>query len=538
MVSFPLQSLLDLCCIRIAYLMWTRRDLTKKCSIVKLFDQLVDVVLADVQTLPLPEQLKSRIFYIVMPAGKRLLRLLDLWLSKTEPRNSQKWITGEMLFECLILNADGLINERKTAEKILSSRTVFKYSVVFAFRLACVNFLEMEVLKLWILVKQILLHKISKEGCDPLRFSAFFTGRFTFVKKPVIARVWKYIYEKRFSELPSSSCTTEPDEVLFWISYCLSKENATDIKEVPHFIGNDVDWYEFSLESAAYSGNVACLDYFINICKREVEYNYVGIIIGNFFVDQKNSEQPCFIFHFMLLDSQEKAELFREYPRKMVGHFLQWPLSQTFVENTEEIWNLIPDDSKYWVLLKVFAILVHENPLLNPITDFQGISGCYIGFNDLIHSVEHFRRIWIALWEISLDSDKLTVLNTVVFKSITHSRRHRKFRTYFRASGLKKKLLHLFLSNGEAVLELYEGATMKNSLRNLVAKYMPENFEDLDRRCISFLKTQTKQYRMKMKREMKLKIEFQHHDLFISRNHPQPVHDNFLNHIKKVAYLN
>ncbi|GBO14311.1 hypothetical protein AVEN_30114-1 [Araneus ventricosus] len=88
MVSFSLQSLLDLCSVRIAYLMWTRQDLTKKFSIEELFDQLVDLVLADVQKLPLPKQVKSRILQIVKPAGKRLLCLMNFWLSKTQPENS------------------------------------------------------------------------------------------------------------------------------------------------------------------------------------------------------------------------------------------------------------------------------------------------------------------------------------------------------------------------------------------------------------------------------------------------------------------
>ncbi|GBN37318.1 hypothetical protein AVEN_136420-1, partial [Araneus ventricosus] len=148
MVSPSLQSLSDLCGIRVAYLMWTRRDVTKKCLKEVLFDELVDFVLDDVGRLPLPEQLKSRIFKHVKPSGKHLLSLLNLWFSNQLPENSQKWLTSDMLSECLILNADGLINPRKTAEKLLSNRMLHDVS---AFRLACINFLEKEVLKLWIL---------------------------------------------------------------------------------------------------------------------------------------------------------------------------------------------------------------------------------------------------------------------------------------------------------------------------------------------------------------------------------------------------
>ncbi|GBN67753.1 hypothetical protein AVEN_61717-1, partial [Araneus ventricosus] len=47
---------------------------------------------------------------------------------------------------------------------------------------------------------------------------------------------------------------------------------------------------------------------------------------------------------------------------------------------------------------------------------------------------------------------------------------------------LKEKLLHLSLSNGEAVLEFYERENMKESLRSLMSKHMPEHYEDLDGR--------------------------------------------------------
>ncbi|GBN47910.1 hypothetical protein AVEN_216808-1, partial [Araneus ventricosus] len=160
MVYLSLQSLFDLCGIRIAYLMWTCRDVTKRGLKEILFDELVSVVSSDVQSLPLPEKTKARILKHVRPAGSHLLSLLSLWLFM-QPENSQKCLTGEMLFECLILNADGLINQRKTAEKILSSRILDN---VFAFRLACINFLEKEVLKLWILVKEYFLNKLILEG--------------------------------------------------------------------------------------------------------------------------------------------------------------------------------------------------------------------------------------------------------------------------------------------------------------------------------------------------------------------------------------
>ncbi|GBM95591.1 hypothetical protein AVEN_207051-1 [Araneus ventricosus] len=454
MMLFPsLQSLLDLCAIRIAYLMWTRRDVVKKCSKEgifdecsaveladmqrlplpkcpkeELFDEFEGVVLADVQSLPLPKQVKSRILNNVKPAGKRLLSFLNLWLSKTQPENSQEWLTDEMLFECLILNADGLINQRRTAEKILSRRMLHN---VLAFRLACVNFLENEVLKLWIFVRQYFLNKIILEGEQPHSFLREYSFREILVKTQSLCCASPYMLGT--ANFPRFPCTREPDEVLFWISYCLSKENAIAIKEVPHFMGHDVDWYEFSLESAALSGNVSCFDYFKNFCKRKVDYSHIKIIQGIFSPYGKDCGQPCLVFYFMLLNWQERTELLRKRPMHMLSHFLQWPLSQTFVENTEEMWNLIRDDYKDWVLLKIFTILFNENILLNPITNCDGFPCSFLGVNTLIHRVEHLKGIWIALWEISLDSYKLKVLNSIVFKSIVHSRRRREFRTNFKA---------------------------------------------------------------------------------------------------------
>ncbi|GBN01865.1 hypothetical protein AVEN_264158-1 [Araneus ventricosus] len=112
MVSPSLQSLSELCGIRVAYLMLTRRDVTKKCLKEVLFDELVDFVLDDVGRLPLPEQLKSRIFKHVKPAGKHLLSLLNLWFSNQLPENSQKWLTSDMLSECLIPGVGNLLKRK------------------------------------------------------------------------------------------------------------------------------------------------------------------------------------------------------------------------------------------------------------------------------------------------------------------------------------------------------------------------------------------------------------------------------------------
>ncbi|CAL1274936.1 unnamed protein product, partial [Larinioides sclopetarius] len=429
-----LQSLVELSAIRIAYLMWTRRDVVKKCSEEELFDELEKVVLADVKSLPLPEQLKSRILTNVKPVGKRLISFLNLWFSKTHLENSQKWLTDEMFFECLILNADGLINHRKTAERILSCKIL---NNVLAFRIACVNFLENEVLKLWAFVKQYFLKKIILEGEQPHLFQRRCSFREILVKRDPPYNEWPPSpYRFKLSNIPRFPCTRESDEVLFWISYCLSKENAIVMKEVPHFMGNDVNWYEFSLESAALSGNVACFDYFQNFCKKKVEYDHLNIIDGILLSFGEEWEQPCLIFNFMLLNSQERTELLRTHPIRMLSHFLEWPFSQMFVENTEEIWNLISDEFKDWIFLKIFAILFNDSILLNPITNCQGFPCTYLGGNTLIHNVEHLKIIWTALWEISSDSYKLTVLNSIVLESIVHSSRLCEFRTRFKASGL------------------------------------------------------------------------------------------------------
>ncbi|GBN01859.1 hypothetical protein AVEN_264154-1 [Araneus ventricosus] len=213
---------------------------------------------------------------------------------------------------------------------------------VFAFRFACINFLEKEVLKLWILVKECFLNKIWLEGEQAQGFISQNGRKISFMDSYVDLTDHYYSNFKReypildnFSACEPFPFTTEPDEVLFLIGFCLSKENVIGIEKLPHFLGDDVDWYEFSLEFAVFTGNVACFEYLKN--SRSIEYSYVNIIKKIFSSKEEDRKQPCFIFHFLLLNSEEKAELFQEYGVEMLPQFLQWPLSLTFVENPGRI---------------------------------------------------------------------------------------------------------------------------------------------------------------------------------------------------------
>ncbi|GBM20809.1 hypothetical protein AVEN_108258-1 [Araneus ventricosus] len=542
MASPLLQSLLDSCCIRIAYLMWTRRDVTKKCKKEVLFDELVDFVLDDVESLPLPKQLKSRILKHVKPVGKHLLSLVNLWLANKLPENSQKWLTSDMLSECLILKADGLINQRKTAEKLLSSRMLH---YVFAFRLACMNFLEKEVLKLWILVKEYFLNRIMLEGEQANAIIAQ-NGR-TFDGTDIYVDLTDHYYSYYIREYPnwenSSDSqpfpfTAEPYEVLFWIGFCLSKENAVGLEEMPHFLGDYFDWYEFALEFAAFSGNVACFDYLKNF--RSIEYSNAYIIKRNFSSKAEDRKQPCFVFNFLPLNSEEKAELFRKYEAETLTQFLQWPLTLMFVENPEGLWNLMSDFQKSVIFREIFDILFNENILLHTFRHRD----CHIFSLDCLpiipgmHNLDHLARLFIALWEISSYENKLFFLNSWIFKIIESSRGQQEFLINFVTTGLRDKLFQLFLSNGEAVLELFERENMKESLRSLVAKHMPQHFEELDRRCISFIEEQTVRPEI-IRREM---VKARDRILILSErktslsNIVYPSHENFLNYIKNVLF--
>ncbi|GBM30875.1 hypothetical protein AVEN_261963-1 [Araneus ventricosus] len=254
-----------------------------------------------------------------------------------------------------------------------------------------------------------------------------------------------------------------------------------------------VGWYEVSLEESALFCNVACYDYFKN--DEKIEYSRVAMIRKIFALEEDN-QLPCFIFHFIHLCPEEKAKLFKKFPRAMVSQFLQWPLSLTFLENIEQFWYLIPYPHKHWVFLKIIAILFPRYYVLSPIRHFF----CFYwpsssGRPDRIpgiYCVEHLKSIWIALWKISLDSYKSSVLSDFIFPSIFECVRGAPFdfREIFESSGLKEKLFHIFFKNGEAILDLYSEGNMRESLRSLVAKHTPEDFEDLDRRCISFIGTE------------------------------------------------
>ncbi|GBO24420.1 hypothetical protein AVEN_29792-1 [Araneus ventricosus] len=235
-------------------------------------------------------------------------------------------------------------------------------------------------------------------------------------------------------------------------------------------------------------------------------------------------QPPCFIFHYALLNSEEEAELFQNFPLHMLFYFLQWPLSLTFLDNLERLWNLIPFICKQAVFRDLFEILFSENILrqsaskgLYSALQFRTIPGMYMS--------EHLVRIWVALWSISLDSSKSHVLDFYVFMSIQYAREQLECRVNFLTSRLKEKLLPLFLSNGEAILELYEREDIKESLRVVVAKYIPEHFEVLDRQFISFLATL---------KETERKITPRYGNS--EKNKTGPVHASFLNCIQKFLF--
>ncbi|GBN33293.1 hypothetical protein AVEN_19571-1, partial [Araneus ventricosus] len=145
-----------------------------------------------------------------------------------------------------------------------------------------------------------------------------------------------------------------------------------------------------------------------------------------------------------------------------------------------------------------------------------------------IYSSEHLVRIWVALWNIGLDSSKSQFLDSYVITSIQYRSGQDEFIENFESSGLKEKLFQLFLSNGEAILELYEREYMKDSLRSLVAKYMPEHFEDLDHRCISFLSSHTV-----------TKETIRNSTWMLRRSEKKnsgPIHEIFWNYIKKYLF--
>ncbi|GBN61929.1 hypothetical protein AVEN_245569-2 [Araneus ventricosus] len=270
MVRPSLPSLLDLCSIRVAYLMWTRHEVIEACRSLDDWNNLKDVVFAEVQSISLPEKLKSLVLKILKPVGWHLRIFVSLLLSKTQPVNSVDWLTEDMLTQCLILNGDGLINHRKTAEKILSSRML---PDVFAFRLACVNFLQVEVLKLWPRVMLYFLNKMMLESEKPHVINDMFSFPKLFgTENKQVSPYHPYFNEIR--ETDSVSYTTEPREVLFWISHCLSKEHS--MQATPFFEKEEVkydfslkseflhaeDWKRFILKAAVSSGNA--LDFIRN----------------------------------------------------------------------------------------------------------------------------------------------------------------------------------------------------------------------------------------------------------------------------------
>ncbi|KAF8787801.1 uncharacterized protein LOC129973044 [Argiope bruennichi] len=494
MLCLSVQSLSNLSGAHVAYLMWTRHDVTKGGSSEKLFKKLIDAVLADVQSLPVPEQSKSVVSMQAKPAGMHLLYFMKFLLSKTQLEHSPKWLTGEMLFNCLVLNGDGLINHSKTIEKLIDSGLLDN---VTAFRLACTNFQEMEIVKLWPSVRQYFFEKMLLESQDTSH-----TGKSPYSPRTLLC------YNRFYADLETvlnirnsrDRYVIEPSEVLFWIRGCMSIENnREDASSFMEFIlGDD----ELHWTDAVGCGNVACMDYF----KRCLNVRYGGEEIIEYIFKHPvvDCRLQCFISEFSSLSSEKKSFVFRKHTQKMISHFLQWPLSLTFAENAEEIWNFISEDLKEHFLQKIFETLFPHfrffyRFFIDGFSLFIPMAGEQLGLRvsetlPAIYMFEHLEHIWIAVWKISSISLRTLFLNMYVFYKLVGSSKSRKFRENFEDSDVKEKLLSLFLPNGERVLELFKRENTKESLRNLIAMHMPEDLKYLEKRCISFLGTRSEDF--------------------------------------------
>ncbi|KAF8787802.1 hypothetical protein HNY73_009364 [Argiope bruennichi] len=521
MVIPSLQPLCELSAVHIAYLMWCRHDLITESYKRVLSDELVGVVLSEVQSLNLPKRVKPFISYNVKPVGRRLLVLLTLWLRKTKPNDSGNHLTMDMFYECLEVNADGLINYSKTAEKMLHSGTL---DSTVAFRLASINYLEAEVLKLWPSVKHYFLNKIVQESERPgTSDEEMEEPDDEMVRNSLSETPGRRDYSTVFSNIK------EPCEVLYWIGYCLSKENAVTMDEVPHFSG-DNDWLGFSLASAAHYGNISRFEHFEKSRVITMKYDYMWIMEKLFKSKDEDNQQPCFVFIFKRLDSEEKARLFQQFPRETISQFLQWPLSVTFRDNAEEVWNFIPDSHKDWVFIKIFTILFQKSSMLLytrlTIMHYLGLTKKMPGIVTGIYNTDHLRSIWSTLWEISPNDYKLHVLELFVFSGLVLcSPKPYAFITCFESSGLKSKLLDFFNSDGSYILKLYEGKNLKESLRTLIAKHMPNDYKYLYGHLISRITPKARGHFVRMKTLLQLRTR----SAKMSRS--TPVHQDFVRYV-------
>lgn len=191
---------------------------------------------------------------------------------------------------------------------------------VVAFRLASINFLEKEVLKLWTHVKEFFLNKLILESDQPNPLVRTNRQYHSALNWQGYQPMREYTYSKDIRS--NCSTSTEREEVIFWIGCCLSEENRIMIQSIPHFLINNFDWYEFSFNFAIFSGNVACFDYFRNFCSPIIRYE-PSYFFQNIFYFHDGEERehlcferqlPCFIFFYMLLDSVDQDYLFLNFP--------------------------------------------------------------------------------------------------------------------------------------------------------------------------------------------------------------------------------
>ncbi|GBL89551.1 hypothetical protein AVEN_275272-1, partial [Araneus ventricosus] len=99
MIYATIPHLLDMCATSIVYRLWTRQDIYENWSEDDHWQLLESKVTSDVENLPLPKLVESRLLSIVKPAGRHFFGFFDVWLSKMV--TSEKWLTRGMLSDCL-----------------------------------------------------------------------------------------------------------------------------------------------------------------------------------------------------------------------------------------------------------------------------------------------------------------------------------------------------------------------------------------------------------------------------------------------------
>ncbi|KAF8787800.1 uncharacterized protein LOC129972119 [Argiope bruennichi] len=443
MISTNIPSLFNMCATSIVYRLWTHQDIYENWHEEDHWQQLEKKVEQDVKEFiePLPELIQSLVLPLVKPAGRHYFSFLSIWFKKIGA--NEKWLKKGMLSSCLTLYPVGIINQRKTARKFLGSQSLHK---VIAFRLACINFLEVEVLRLWPSVLQYFLNRI-------------------------VFQYFKMESSDNVLYFPSDSYSgfiSEPSEVFFWIGYCLSIEKRVQLHEVPHFsqYPNNI-WYKNALCRASASGCIPFFEYESNCSSSGVFFSHEDEI-KNLFIDSKNYLVSLF-YHFSSMGAERKTNLFREFPRNVLSYFLQWPLSLLLLENTDKICYLLDQldllDFLFAKILEIFYFEEYKHLYLHPKAE---ISDVYV--------TTHLQQIWISFWRICPREVKLRIINSFAFRDVALNwfLERSSYQMNYDLSTFKKDLIHLFSSNGEAFLNFLTEKQLTKALEDVVTKFMTE----------------------------------------------------------------